>query len=109
MIKLFLAKSFGQKAYNLARRGSEVEMKSRAIHINSFGIDKTNFPILGFEVKCSKGTYIRSLAHDFGKACQSGAYLGSLRRERIGEYDVKNAFTIDEAIAFIESSFDGSH
>ncbi len=94
----------GQKAYNLARRGSDIEMKSRAIRINSFDIDDINFPILGFEVSCSKGTYISSLAHDFGKACQSGAYLGSLRRERIGDYDVRDGFTMDEALSFIENA-----
>lgn len=95
----------GQKAYNLARRGSDIEMKSRPININRFDIDSTSFPILSFFVGCSKGTYIRSLAHDFGKYCHSGAYLGSLRREQIGEYDVKNSFTMDEAITFMESTF----
>lgn len=92
----------GQKAYNLARRGTDVEMKSRSITINSFDIDVKDFPIISFEVGCSKGTYVRSLAHDFGKACQSGAYLGSLRREKIGNFDVKDGFTMDEALNFIE-------
>ncbi|HMR87595.1 MAG TPA: tRNA pseudouridine(55) synthase TruB [Saprospiraceae bacterium] len=92
----------GQKAYDIARRGKDVEMKSRAITINSFNIDNRNFPILSFVVGCSKGTYIRSLAHDFGKACESGAYLGSLRREKIGDFDVKDGFTLDEAVNFIE-------
>lgn len=92
----------GQKAYNLARRGTDVEMKSRAITINSFEMEASHFPNVSFEVGCSKGTYIRSLAHDFGKACHSGAYLGSLRRERIGEFDVKDGFTMDEALNFID-------
>lgn len=92
----------GQKAYNLARRGTDVEMKSRAITINHFDLNSNDFPILSFVVGCSKGTYIRSLAHDFGKACESGAHLGSLRREKIGDFDVKDGFTMEEAINFID-------
>lgn len=92
----------GQTAYSLARKGKDVEMKSREITIHSFDITEDSLPELAFRVKCSKGTYIRSLAHDFGKALDSGAYLSSLRREAIGDFDVKDAFSIDEIVAFIE-------
>jgi tRNA pseudouridine55 synthase len=94
----------GQTAYSLARRGKDVELKSRKITIYDFQIATDHFPELSFSCKCSKGTYIRSLAHDFGKALDSGAYLSSLRREAIGEYNVKDAFTIDEVMAYIEAA-----
>lgn len=81
----------GARAYNLARKGEEVEMKSRKtiIHyINSIEID---LPFVRFVVGCSKGTYIRSLAHDIGQELKVGAYLTNLRRTKIGEYSVENA------------------
>ncbi len=93
----------GQKAYDLARRGKDVEMKSRNVTISAFEIIEKIENKLSFKVTCSKGTYIRSLAHDFGKACHSGAYLGSLRREKIGEYDVLNAYTIDQFLSAFET------
>ena len=96
----------GQKAYDLARRGSDVSMKSRTVQISSFDISEIDMPVCHFLVGCSKGTYIRSLAHDFGKALQSGAYLSSLRRESIGDFKVSEAFTIDEASTFIEHVFE---
>jgi tRNA pseudouridine55 synthase len=92
----------GSKAYNLARRGKEVEMKARSIRIDTFEIDGRDFPKLEFTVKCSKGTYIRSLAHDLGVRLESGGYLSSLRRTKIGEFDIENSLTIEEAIQAIE-------
>lgn len=92
----------GQTAYSLARRGKDVEMKARLVNIHQFDIKNIHLPEVTFQVKCSKGTYIRSLAHDFGKALNSGAYLSSLRRESIGEHKVDSAFTIDEVVNFIE-------
>jgi tRNA pseudouridine55 synthase len=93
----------GKRLYELARKGIkdvEVEIKSREIEIFKFEIDSSNFPEINFVIVCSKGTYIRSLVRDFGIACQSGAYMKALRRERIGEYLVKNALTIQQ---FMES------
>ncbi len=81
----------GKKMYELAREGKEIEVKERAVAIYSFDITEINLPYVSFEVKCSKGTYIRSLAYDFGKAMQSGAYLTSLKRTAIGDYLVSNA------------------
>lgn len=94
----------GQAAYSLARRGKDVEMKSRNVTIHQFDLTEINMPEVAFWVKCSKGTYIRSLAHDFGKAVHSGGYLSSLRREAIGEYSVVDAFNIEEVVTFIENS-----
>jgi tRNA pseudouridine55 synthase len=92
----------GKRLYELARKGikdSDIEIKSREVEVLKFEIDDTNFPELNFSIICSKGTYIRSLVRDFGMACSSGAYMKALRRERIGEYSVKNALTIDEFIS----------
>ena len=77
--------------YELAREGKKVEIKSRPIQIFEFEITQINMPKVDFRVVCSKGTYIRSLAHDFGKALQSGAHLSALRRTKIGDFNVSNA------------------
>jgi tRNA pseudouridine55 synthase len=84
-------KKDGKRLYEYARAGETVEIKSRKIHISTFEITKIDGLNIEFMVVCSKGTYIRSLAHDFGKALQSGAHLSVLRRTKIGNYDVKNA------------------
>lgn len=88
-------KKEGKRLYEYARNGEEVEIKSRQIEINEFEIttiDLDNLKV-DFRVVCSKGTYIRSLAYDFGKALNSGAHLSALRRTKIGEYNVDNAIT----------------
>ncbi len=84
-------KKDGVRLYELARKGEVTEIKSRKITIYQFEITKFNMPDIEFKVVCSKGTYIRSLANDFGKALNSGAYLSSLRRTKSGNFDVKNA------------------
>ena len=81
----------GKRAFEYARSDKEIALKERLIHIEDFKIDTTNFPEVMFEVKCSKGTYIRSLVHDFGKAPNSGACMTSLRRTKIGDFSVENA------------------
>lgn len=88
----------GKRLYEMARKGKEVEVKSRKVFIEYLKITRIEMPFVDFEVKCSKGTYIRSLAYDFGKALDSGSYLVALRREKIGDFDVKNAFDIDTFI-----------
>ena len=65
------------------------------VNISSFELTNIDLPEVDFKVSCSKGTYIRSLAHDFGKAVESGAHLSALRRTKIGDFNVENAFTID--------------
>lgn len=89
-------KKDGQRLYELARKGKEVEVQPRTIEILKFEITRIALPEVDFRVVCSKGTYIRSLAHDFGKALGSGAYLSALRRTKIGDYNVDNATTPQE-------------
>jgi len=86
----------GQKAYDLARRGEKVELKSRKVNIYETDILRFDIPDVTLDVTCSKGTYIRSLAYDMGKAFNSGAYLTGLRRTRIGEFRVENAISIED-------------
>ncbi|WP_333597256.1 tRNA pseudouridine(55) synthase TruB [Chryseobacterium flavum] len=81
----------GERAYNLARAGEEVEMKSRKTTIHYIKDIRIEFPFVSFMVGCSKGTYIRSLAHDIGQELGVGAYLTQLRRTRIGDYKVEDA------------------
>lgn len=90
----------GKRAYELAREGSQTELKAREVEIKEFEITAVQFPQVAFRVVCSKGTYIRSLARDFGQALNSGAYLYSLRRTRIGSYHVADAA---EPLAFAQS------
>lgn len=93
-------KKDGIRMYEHARAGAEVEMAFRKTTIHEFEITRIALPEIDFRVTCSKGTYIRSLAYDFGKAVQSGAYLSALRRTKIGAYFVDNAINI---IKFEES------
>lgn len=81
----------GERAYNLARAGEEVEMKSRKTTIFYIEEVKINLPYVNFMVGCSKGTYIRSLAHDIGQELGVGAYLTQLRRTKIGDYSIEDA------------------
>ncbi len=84
-------KKDGKRLYEYAREGVEVEVPSRSVEILVFEITDINMPNVHFRVVCSKGTYIRSLAHDFGKALGVGGYLSALRRTKIGDYYVDNA------------------
>ncbi|MFT3981729.1 MAG: tRNA pseudouridine(55) synthase TruB [Ferruginibacter sp.] len=88
-------KKEGVALYELARRGKDVELEPRPIFIREFEITAIQKPVVHFRVVCSTGTYIRSLAHDFGKALGCGAYLSELRRTRIGSFEVKEAVSID--------------
>lgn len=88
----------GKRAYELARKGETIEMKPNPITIYAFELKHYADNIVEFEVKCSKGTYIRSLANDLGKKLNSGAHLSSLKRTAIGHYKLENAMTIEEFI-----------
>lgn len=88
-------KKDGKRMYELARKGMDVKLEPRKIIIKEFEVDASQLPEVGFRVVCSTGTYIRSLAHDFGLALGCGAYLSSLRRTRIGTFRVENAVSID--------------
>ncbi|MDY0077989.1 MAG: tRNA pseudouridine(55) synthase TruB [Bacteroidales bacterium] len=94
----------GKRAFKYAREQKEVKLASREVEIYDFQIDAKNFPELAFSVHCSKGTYIRSLAFDFGKALESGAYLTSLRRTHIGDFSVDNAVTPEAYKAILIST-----
>ncbi len=87
-------KKDGVRLYEHARAGESVEIESRKTTIHEFEITRIALPEVDFRVVCSKGTYIRSLAYDFGKAMNSGSHLTVLRRTKIGDYDVKNAIDI---------------
>jgi tRNA pseudouridine55 synthase len=88
-------KKDGEALYELARRGEEVELKARIIHIYEFDITNIELPTVSFRVLCGTGTYIRSLANDIGVALSSGAYLSELRRTKIGDHNVSNAQTME--------------
>lgn len=84
----------GKRAYEHARKGEDIKLKSRQVNVYNFELDQKDFPTLHFVLNCSKGTYVRSLARDFGKEVNSGAYLTRLRRTKIGEFSVDNAAQI---------------
>jgi tRNA pseudouridine55 synthase len=88
----------GERAYNKARKNQDVKIQPKKITISEFEIVKISLPEVSFRVKCGKGTYIRSLARDFGQSLNSGAYLSSLRRTRIGVFKVEDAISIDELV-----------
>jgi len=89
-------KKDGKRLYTFAREGESVDVPSREVSITNLTLDPSGFPLIGFVTSCSKGTYIRSLAHDFGKALKSGAHLTNLCRERIGEFRLEQAISIEE-------------
>ena len=96
-------KKDGKRLYELARKGETTEIKARTVIISEFEITKINLPEVEFRVVCSKGTYIRSLAFDFGLALNSGAHLSALRRTKIGEFSVDNGVSIEGFIAKLKS------
>ncbi len=89
-------KKKGERLYHKARRGEEVEIRERKVIVHEFEITRVELPEVDFRVLCGKGTYIRSLAYDFGKLLDSGAFLGALRREAIGSYQVQDAVAPDD-------------
>lgn len=91
-------KQDGKRLYQFARAGEEVEIKSRNVSIQAFEITKIDELRVDFRIVCSKGTYIRSIANDFGKALQSGAHLSALRRTKIGDFNVNTAESVDDFI-----------
>ncbi|MDX5319729.1 MAG: tRNA pseudouridine(55) synthase TruB [Bacteroidota bacterium] len=91
----------GQRAYNLARKGKEVVLEPRSVEIKSFELTRVAFPEVDFRVVCSKGTYIRSLAHDLGKAVNNGAHLTRLVRTRIGQFQLENAWNLTTLVETI--------
>lgn len=95
----------GQRVYELARQGKEVKLEPRKISIHEFSITGIEWPLVHFKVVCSTGTYIRSLANDFGAALGCGAYLSSLRRTRIGDCNVSDALSIEEFESKVKEAY----
>ena len=89
----------GKRAYEFARKDKEIELKPREVEVKEFEITSVNLPVVSFRIVCSKGTYIRSIARDFGNRLGVGAYLSELCRTRIGSFHLKDALTIDEVTA----------
>ena len=96
-------KKDGERLYEKARRGELVQVDARQVHIHEFEITRIEMPEIDFRVVCSKGTYIRSLAHDFGKALNSGAHLSALCRTRIGNFHLNQAIDIETLKDYIET------
>ena len=88
----------GKRAFDYARNNEEVEIKSKKITIKAFDVESIEMPKVNFRIVCSKGTYIRSIARDFGKTLNSGAHLSELCRTRIGEYHLKDAMELTEIL-----------
>jgi tRNA pseudouridine55 synthase len=96
-------KKDGKRLYELARKGETTEIKARTVTVSHFEITKIDLPNVEVKIVCSKGTYIRSLAYDFGKALNSGAHLSALRRTKIGNFSVENASSIEDFIKNLEN------
>ncbi|MDR2131369.1 MAG: tRNA pseudouridine(55) synthase TruB [Odoribacteraceae bacterium] len=94
----------GTRAYEMARAGNEVKMTSRRVQIHAVEITEVQVPEVTFRVTCGKGTYIRSLAHDIGRACGSGAYLSALRRTSVGTFRVEHAFCMEELVRLLDEN-----
>jgi tRNA pseudouridine55 synthase len=95
-------KKDGKRLYELARKGETTEINARTVTVSAFEITNINLPQVDFKVVCSKGTYIRSLAFDFGNALNSGAHLSALRRTKIGDFSVDKANSVDDFIKNLE-------
>lgn len=95
-------KKDGKRVYELAREGIEVKLDPRPVRIEIFEITQINLPEVHFRVVCSTGTYIRSLANDFGAALGCGGYLLELRRTKIGEYKVEDALTVEQWVTALK-------
>lgn len=91
----------GKSAYKRARKGENIQLEPRKVSIYRFEIHRFNLPYIEVEIECSKGTYIRSLAHDLGQKLDTGAYLSSLRRIKIGDIEVSQAKTMEEWIEIL--------
>ncbi len=94
----------GVRSYLLAREGETPQTKKRNIKVHEFEITGIEMPYVHFRVKCSKGTYIRAIANDFGKKLNSGAYLTALRRTQIGEYRIEKAWKLDDFVKQIDTT-----
>jgi tRNA pseudouridine55 synthase len=107
---IFSAKKIkGERAYEFARKGIDITLESKDVLIKEFEITKIELPLVSFRVICSKGTYIRSLVQDFGNELNNGAYLSELRRTRIGDHLVRDAYTMEKIEELILQQKDMLH
>jgi tRNA pseudouridine55 synthase len=105
MPPIFSAKKVdGIRAYEKARKGLDVQVKPREVNISGFEITSIDLPNVNFCITCSKGTYIRSIAYDFGRALNSGAYLSALCRTAIGEFNLSNSISIEQLIELMHGT-----
>lgn len=93
----------GKRAYNLARKGKDVELKAKPLEIKEIELLHCSLPDITLRIVCSKGTYIRALARDIGEALDSGAHLTALRRTRVGNNKIENALSVDQTIEIIQN------
>ncbi len=98
-------KKNGVPLYKLARKGKKTNVEPRSIHIHSFELGEIELPEVSFEVACSKGTYIRSLAYDMGRLLNNGVYLSKLRRRSIGPYQVDEAWQLEDLVSYISNLY----
>ena len=98
----------GQPLYKKARKGIKIEVEARKVTIYEFAITRVELPEVDFQVRCSKGTYIRSLAHDLGQALQSGAYLSRLCRTRIGDFALTEAWDLEELTDLLDEHIESA-
>jgi tRNA pseudouridine55 synthase len=94
----------GKRVYELARQGKEVKLEPRKVIVKAFEITNILLPLVHFRIVCSTGTYIRSIANDFGEALGCGAHLSNLRRTRIGTFQVADALSIQTFQEFINAA-----
>ncbi|SMD35912.1 tRNA pseudouridine55 synthase [Reichenbachiella faecimaris] len=92
----------GERAYKAARRKEEVKLKPRPVQVPVFEVDASNLPEVSFKIQCSKGTYIRSLVRDVGEELGCGAYMSELRRTAIGDFQVDDAFVLEDFISRLQ-------
>ncbi|NOT37964.1 MAG: tRNA pseudouridine(55) synthase TruB [Saprospiraceae bacterium] len=96
----------GKRAYELARKGLQPEMPLKPLYISRFDLDTLQLPELSFRISCTKGTYIRSIANEFGARLNNAAYLSSLHRESIGDFSASTAFSLDGFLEKLNSNVD---
>jgi tRNA pseudouridine55 synthase len=95
-------KKDGNRLYTIARAGKTIDVPKRKVHVNEFSLTGLRLPDVSFKISCSKGTYIRSLAHDFGQNLGCGAYLTQLKRTAIGAYKLSESYSLDEFLNALE-------
>jgi tRNA pseudouridine55 synthase len=98
----------GKRAYESARKEKELVLEARPIQIPVFEITRIQLPDVDFRIVCSKGTYIRAIARDFGESLQSGAYLGALKRTRVGPYKIEDAVSVEQMKTILRKQFEES-